>query len=184
MIGIKWNKKHIVANNFYNTHERALMSLDNEKTSSNEAFSFVNSEANVLKFWQEKQIFKKSLEQTKDGEAYIFYDGPPFATGMPHHGHLVASTIKDIIPRYFTMKGRYVERRFGWDCHGLPIEHEAEKGRSENTLFNWSIKGHMSSCIFLVKSFGIDAKEVSLLHCLAIDCIKYELIFTRVRWSF
>ena len=58
---------------------------------------------------------------------YIFYDGPPFATGLPLHGHLVGSILKDIIPRYFTMKGLYVERRFGWDCHGLPIEHEIDK---------------------------------------------------------
>ena len=95
--------------------------MQNDTQSEN--FSFVESEKKVLEFWNENQVFKKSLEQTKDCPPYIFYDGPPFATGLPHHGHLVASTLKDIIPRYFTMKGRYVERRFGWDCHGLPIEH-------------------------------------------------------------
>lgn len=101
---------------------------------ANENFSFVDSENEVLNFWKENQVFKQSLEQTKDGENYIFYDGPPFATGLPHFGHLVASTIKDIIPRYFTMKGRYVSRRWGWDTHGLPIEQQIDKkfGMSAN----------------------------------------------------
>ncbi len=90
-------------------------------------FSFVGAEHEVLKFWKAKDIFKKSLEKTKNCPPYIFYDGPPFATGLPHHGHLVGSILKDIVPRYFTMKGFYVERRFGWDCHGLPIEHEIDK---------------------------------------------------------
>ncbi|OFZ24633.1 MAG: isoleucine--tRNA ligase [Bdellovibrionales bacterium RIFOXYB1_FULL_37_110] len=98
-----------------------------ESSSPQGSFSFVEAEHEVLKFWKEKNIFKKSLEKTKKGKPYIFYDGPPFATGLPHHGHLVANTLKDVVPRYFTMKGRYVERRFGWDCHGLPIEHEIDK---------------------------------------------------------
>ncbi|MCM8535683.1 MAG: isoleucine--tRNA ligase [Lentisphaeraceae bacterium] len=98
-----------------------------DNNNNNEPFSFPKAEEDVLSFWKENEVFKKSLEKTKDGEPYIFYDGPPFATGLPHHGHLVASTLKDIVPRYFTMKGRYVERRFGWDCHGLPIEHEIDK---------------------------------------------------------
>ncbi|WP_217495105.1 isoleucine--tRNA ligase [Vibrio sonorensis] len=76
---------------------------------------------------EREKYFQKSLEQSSDKPEYVFYDGPPFATGLPHHGHLVASTIKDIIPRYQTMLGRHVERRFGWDCHGLPIEHEIDK---------------------------------------------------------
>ncbi len=98
-----------------------------EQNAATENFSFSQTEKTVLKFWQEKQIFKKSLEKTKSGKNYIFYDGPPFATGLPHHGHIVASTLKDVVPRYFTMKGFYVDRRFGWDCHGLPIEQEIDK---------------------------------------------------------
>ncbi len=94
---------------------------------STENFSFSQAERDILKFWQEKDIFKKTLEKTKSGKNYIFYDGPPFATGLPHHGHIVASTLKDVVPRYFTMKGYYVDRRFGWDCHGLPIEQEIDK---------------------------------------------------------
>jgi isoleucyl-tRNA synthetase len=88
---------------------------------------FAKLEEEVLKFWEDNQIFEKSLEQTKDGEPYTFYDGPPFATGTPHYGHILASTVKDLIPRYQTMKGRFVRRRWGWDCHGLPIEELVER---------------------------------------------------------
>ena len=89
--------------------------------------NFPTQEEEVLSFWKEKDIFKKSIAQRKDSEEYVFYDGPPFATGMPHFGHFIPSTIKDIIPRYQTMKGYRVERRFGWDCHGLPVENLIEK---------------------------------------------------------
>ena len=88
---------------------------------------FPLQEEEVLKFWQEKDIFKKSISQREGAEDFVFYDGPPFATGLPHFGHFIPSTIKDIIPRYQTMKGKKVERRFGWDCHGLPIENLIEK---------------------------------------------------------
>jgi isoleucyl-tRNA synthetase len=84
-------------------------------------------EKKVLAFWEEKKIFQKTLDQTYGNQPFVFFDGPPFATGLPHYGHLLAGTIKDIIPRYWTMRGRYVSRRFGWDCHGLPVENEMEK---------------------------------------------------------
>jgi isoleucyl-tRNA synthetase len=103
------------------------MSDTEQNTQVNESFSFVETENSILNFWNENKIFQKTLKKTQDGQPYIFYDGPPFATGLPHHGHLVASTIKDIIPRYFTMKGRYVSRTWGWDCHGLPIEQQIDK---------------------------------------------------------
>ncbi len=103
------------------------MTNETSSETSRKAFSFIEAEHEVLNFWKDKAIFKKSLQQSSDKPEYVFYDGPPFATGLPHHGHLVASTIKDIIPRYHTMLGNYVERRFGWDCHGLPIEHEIDK---------------------------------------------------------
>ncbi len=85
------------------------------------------AEEEILAFWNREKIFEKSLDQTKDLPKYNFYDGPPFATGTPHYGHLLASAMKDIVPRYWTMKGFYVERVWGWDCHGLPIENIAEK---------------------------------------------------------
>lgn len=88
---------------------------------------FNKLEQEVLKYWEENKIYEKSLEQTKTGEHYIFFDGPPFATGLPHYGHILASAIKDAIPRYQTMKGKFVRRRWGWDCHGLPIENIVEK---------------------------------------------------------
>jgi isoleucyl-tRNA synthetase len=84
-------------------------------------------EKTILEFWKEHHIFKKSLENRKDHENYVFYDGPPFATGLPHYGHILAGTIKDVVARYKTMEGFFVPRRFGWDCHGLPIENEIEK---------------------------------------------------------
>ncbi|OGE84017.1 MAG: hypothetical protein A3B10_04110 [Candidatus Doudnabacteria bacterium RIFCSPLOWO2_01_FULL_44_21] len=89
--------------------------------------NFPKLEEEILKFWEDNQIFEKSLEQTKQGKPYTFYDGPPFATGTPHYGHILASTIKDLIPRYQTMKGRFVRRRWGWDTHGLPIEEIVER---------------------------------------------------------
>lgn len=89
--------------------------------------NFPKLEEEVLKFWEENQIFKKSLEQNKEGQPFTFYDGPPFATGTPHYGHILASTIKDMIPRYQSMNGRFVRRRWGWDCHGLPIEELVER---------------------------------------------------------
>ncbi len=84
-------------------------------------------EGDVLKFWKENKIFEKSVEQRGEDKLYSFYDGPPFATGEPHYGHIVGSTMKDVVPRYWAMKGFRVERRWGWDCHGLPIENIAEK---------------------------------------------------------
>ncbi|HVO38575.1 MAG TPA: isoleucine--tRNA ligase [Spirochaetia bacterium] len=89
--------------------------------------SFPRMEERVLDFWEKEKIFEKSIMQREGREEYVFYDGPPFATGLPHFGHFVPSTVKDVIPRYQTMKGYKVERRFGWDCHGLPVEYEMEK---------------------------------------------------------
>ena len=84
-------------------------------------------EEEILKFWQENKIFEKSLEKLSPKGNFVFYDGPPFATGTPHYGHILPGTIKDVIPRYQTMKGKKVARRWGWDCHGLPIENLVEK---------------------------------------------------------
>ncbi|MCR5414244.1 MAG: isoleucine--tRNA ligase [Kiritimatiellae bacterium] len=88
--------------------------------------AFPKMEEEVLAFWNENATFEKSLKKNEGKERYKFYDGPPFATGLPHYGHLLAGIIKDIVPRYQTMRGKYVERRFGWDTHGLPIEALAQ----------------------------------------------------------
>lgn len=92
-----------------------------------ENVKLVDVELDVLQAWDEQDIFRKTLEKTRALPPFIFYDGPPFATGLPHYGHLLPGTIKDIIPRFWTMRGRYVDRRFGWDCHGLPVEMEIEQ---------------------------------------------------------
>lgn len=89
--------------------------------------NFSKQEEKILQFWKKNDIFKKSILNRKDCPEYVFFDGPPFATGLPHFGHFAPGTIKDIIPRYKTMKGYKVERRFGWDCHGLPVENLIEK---------------------------------------------------------
>lgn len=93
----------------------------------NQQIEFSKEEEKILKFWQEHSIFEKSVDQRPHDKLFTFYDGPPFATGLPHYGHLLAGIIKDIIPRYWAMKGYHIERRFGWDCHGLPIEYEIDK---------------------------------------------------------
>ena len=89
--------------------------------------NFVDREKETLAFWQENDIFRKSMEQRKQGETYTFYDGPPTANGKPHIGHVLTRVIKDMIPRYRTMKGYMVPRKAGWDTHGLPVEIEVEK---------------------------------------------------------
>jgi len=95
--------------------------------------SFPKLEQRILAYWKQRSIFERSMDPnrpTGSGESrkpYIFYDGPPFATGLPHYGHLLAGTIKDVVGRFFTMKGFHVDRRFGWDCHGVPIEFEIQK---------------------------------------------------------
>jgi isoleucyl-tRNA synthetase len=88
--------------------------------------NFPKLEDEVLSLWEKLDAFRESNRRRKGGPEFCFYDGPPFATGTPHHGHLLAGTIKDIVPRYWCMRGYYVERRFGWDCHGLPIENLAQ----------------------------------------------------------
>lgn len=89
--------------------------------------NFVDREKQVEKFWRDHDIFRKSMESRKEGETYTFYDGPPTANGKPHIGHVETRTIKDMIPRYQTMKGKFVPRKAGWDTHGLPVELEVEK---------------------------------------------------------
>jgi len=88
---------------------------------------FPRMEEGILKFWRERRIFEKSIAARADAKEFVFYDGPPFATGLPHFGHFAPGAVKDIIPRYATMIGKRVERRSGWDCHGLPVEYEMEK---------------------------------------------------------
>src|SRR5277367_4947182 len=82
----------------------------------------IEYEKALIKYWRDNKTFEKSVEQRPAGDAYVFYDGPPFITGIPHAGTLLTSIVKDAVPRYWTMKGKRVERTWGWDCHGLPAE--------------------------------------------------------------
>jgi isoleucyl-tRNA synthetase len=97
---------------------------ENEKITKSEV---AEKEEKILDFWDKNGIFKKTLEKDVPEGDFVFFDGPPFATGLPHYGHILPGTIKDIIPRYQTMKGKRVSRRWGWDCHGLPVENLIEK---------------------------------------------------------
>ena len=87
----------------------------------------IEYEKDLVRYWKENNTFQKSIDQRPADSSYVFYDGPPFITGVPHHGTLLSSVIKDAVPRYQTMKGRRVERVWGWDCHGLPAEVFTEK---------------------------------------------------------
>ncbi|MGK0209065.1 MAG: isoleucyl-tRNA synthetase [Patescibacteria group bacterium] len=125
--------------------------------------SINEQELAILEFWSKNDTFKKTLEKTKNNEEYVFYDGPPFATGSPHYGHLLGSIIKDIYGRFHTMQGKYVRRVWGWDCHGLPIENIAEKGlkiNSKDEIEKMGVKKFNDYCRSKVLSFTDEWKRV------------------------
>src|SRR3989344_1912052 len=101
--------------------------LTREDSSTRGMSERAQREEKILQFWKENKIFEKTLEKSAPKGEFVFYDGPPFATGLPHYGSLLSSIIKDVILRYKTMRGYHVRRRWGWDCHGLPIENAVEK---------------------------------------------------------
>ncbi len=120
-------------------------------------------EENVLKFWQDSDIFKKSVERDAPRGEFVFYDGPPFATGVPHYGHILAGILKDAIPRYQTMRGHRVERRWGWDCHGLPIEklvQDEQKLNTKKDIENFGIKNFNAAAKATVFRYDKEWKEV------------------------
>ena len=132
--------------------------------------SFPAEEEAALARWAARDVFRRSVEGRPEDQRYVFYDGPPFATGLPHYGHLVASTLKDIVPRYWAMRGRRVERRFGWDTHGLPIEMELEK--------ELGLSGPTSIAEFGVDKFN-EACRANVLRYTA----EWERVVTRLgRW--
>ncbi|MEL7432192.1 MAG: isoleucine--tRNA ligase [Chlamydiota bacterium] len=118
--------------------------------------TFSQREERVLALWKKKNIFQQSLENRQNDPVFSFYDGPPFATGLPHYGHLLAGTIKDVIPRYKTMKGYFVKRRFGWDCHGLPVENEIEKAKG--------LSGAPEIEQFGIEKFNQECKKIVLRY--------------------
>ena len=113
-------------------------------------------EEEILKFWRENKIFEKSLKKASPKGEFVFYDGPPFATGLPHYGHILASTIKDVIPRFKTMQGYHVPRKWGWDCHGLPIENIVEK--------ELNLKAKKEIVDFGIDKFNEEARKIVLRY--------------------
>ena len=114
----------------------------------------------ILQFWDEAKVFQRSMEP-QGKKTYSFYDGPPFATGLPHYGHLLAGVLKDVVPRYWTMKGYTVPRRFGWDCHGLPVEYEinkAHKIESRKDILKMGVANYNAACRGIVKRYSEDWK--------------------------
>lgn len=122
-----------------------------------ETVSFPEEEEKVLTLWKEIDAFQTSLKQSKGKPRYSFYDGPPFATGLPHYGHILAGTIKDVVTRFAHQRGYYVERRFGWDCHGLPVEYEIDKMlgiKGPEDVMKMGIKNYNAECRKIVSRYS------------------------------
>lgn len=123
---------------------------------------FSQMEEEILAFWEENDCFRKSLELRKGASSFLFFDGPPFATGLPHYGHILAGALKDVIPRYQTMLGKHVPRRFGWDCHGVPVEHEMEKQlgfKNREDIEKYGVQNFCESCRGIVLKYTKEWKQ-------------------------
>ncbi len=120
-------------------------------------------EKEILEFWDKEKIFEKSVSERPEGKPFVFYDGPPFATGLPHYGHLPSSFLKDAVPRYWTMKGYRVERVWGWDCHGLPIENIIEeklKLKTKKEIAEYGIAKFNEQCRSAVLTYAEEWKKI------------------------
>ena len=138
-----------------------------EFTDVPERHDFPQGEEEILKWWEERDTFRESVRRSEGKPLYSFYDGPPFATGLPHYGHILAGTIKDIVCRYAHQTGHHVPRRFGWDCHGLPIEHEIDKLHKINSkedVLKMGIDTYNKECRSIVMRFSKEW-EVTVKRC-------------------
>ena len=124
--------------------------------------NFVDREKQVEKFWKENHIFEKSMEDRKDDPTYMFYDGPPTANGKPHIGHVLTRVIKDMIPRYRTMKGYMVPRKAGWDTHGLPVELEVDTKECGKTFLQQLVSGQIWRIHMLLTMMTISSQNGGL----------------------
>ena len=125
--------------------------------------SFSKEEEKILELWKELNVFQTCLKQSKDKPRFTFYDGPPFATGLPHYGHLLAGTIKDVVTRWAHQTGHHVERRFGWDTHGLPVEYEIDKThniRGPEDVEKIGIKKYNELCRGIVTRYAKEWEEI------------------------
>lgn len=144
------------------------MDLKMERVPEN--IDFPREEENILKFWKDIDAFQSCLKQSKSKPRYSFYDGPPFATGLPHYGHILAGTIKDVVTRYAHQQGYHVERRFGWDCHGLPVEFEIDK--------SLGIKGPEDVEKMGIANYNAECRKIVMKYA-----TEWEMIITRMgRW--
>ncbi|CBQ72357.1 probable ILS1-isoleucyl-tRNA synthetase [Sporisorium reilianum SRZ2] len=126
------------------------------------AFNFPTEEEKVIRYWRAIDAFKTSLKQSEGRKPFSFYDGPPFATGLPHYGHLLAGTVKDIVTRHAHSTGHYVDRRFGWDCHGLPVEHEIDKKlgiKGKEDVMAMGIDKYNAECRAIVMTYQKEWKD-------------------------
>jgi len=133
------------------------MSQENAPQPASTRPNFPKMEEEMLKFWQDNAIFERSISERPEKNTYVFYDGPPFATGLPHHGHLLQSAIKDAVPRFWTMQGYRVPRRWGWDCHGLPMEAMVQKElklRSKKDIEEYGIGPFNEKCAASVLTYA------------------------------
>ena len=132
--------------------------------SDNKENKIMLTEKKVFDFWEDNNIFNKSVEKEAPQGDYVFYDGPPFATGTPHYGHIVGQLMKDVVPRFFTMKGYRVERKWGWDCHGLPIENIVEKElemKTKKDIETLGIEKFNDTCRSKVLAYAENWYEIS-----------------------
>nr|XP_018906818.1 PREDICTED: isoleucine--tRNA ligase, cytoplasmic [Bemisia tabaci] len=135
-----------------------------------ESINFPQEEEKILAWWKEIDAFQECLRQSKDKPRYSFYDGPPFATGLPHYGHILAGAIKDVVTRYAHQNGFHVERRFGWDCHGLPVEYEIDK--------SLGIKGPEDVAKMGITAYNSECRKIVMRYA-----TEWEIIVTRIgRW--
>lgn len=121
------------------------------------SINFAQAEEEILSFWEQSKVFENSLELNKNKPKFTFYDGPPFATGLPHYGHLLAGTIKDVVTRFAHQSGHHVERRFGWDCHGLPVEYEIDQKlgiKGPEDVARMGIKAYNTECRNIVMRYS------------------------------
>uniref|UniRef100_A0A2P2LGH9 isoleucine--tRNA ligase n=1 Tax=Rhizophora mucronata TaxID=61149 RepID=A0A2P2LGH9_RHIMU len=134
-----------------------------EEVCEGKDFSFPKQEERILSFWAEIKAFETQLNRTQSLPEYIFYDGPPFATGLPHYGHILAGTIKDIVTRYQSLTGHHVTRRFGWDCHGLPVENEIDRKlgiKRRDDVIKMGIDAYNEECRSIVTRYVEEWEKV------------------------
>jgi isoleucyl-tRNA synthetase len=124
---------------------------------------FAAEEERTLAYWTEIDAFQTSLKLSEGKPEFTFYDGPPFATGLPHYGHILAGTIKDTVTRYAHQTGHYVSRRFGWDCHGLPVEYEIDKKlkiTGRDMVLEMGVANYNNECRSLMNNSLVDGNTV------------------------